>query len=247
MNMRNLKLVLEYDGNNFYGWEYQPDRRTVQGELEMAVRRITGEDIRITGAGRTDHGVHALAQVANFKTRSDIPCEKLKEGLNALTGEDIYIKEVSEAPFDFHARFSARSKIYQYRIMTRFSPLKRMYYWFVNYKLNLQSMSQSAESFIGEHDFRYISVSNGDEPQEYKRNTICTMYHLSLTEVDNDIIINLEANRFLRKMVRGIVGFLVDVGRGRFQPETTEKLFTNRCRGLYFAPAQGLYLVEVKY
>ncbi len=245
--MRNLELIIEYEGTDFYGWQYQPDKRTVQGEIEMAIVNVTGENTRIVGASRTDHGVHALAQVANFKTNSKIPCEKLRSGLNACTGEDIYIKEIKEVSLDFHARFSAHSKIYQYKIMRQFSPIKRRYYWLVDYILDLKLMRETLKYFIGEHDFKNFSVSSDNDLEIREKNTICNILNLSLTEVDVDIIINVEADRFLRKMVRGIVGFLVDVGRGRFTPDDVEKIFSGKLNGIYFAPAQGLYLVEVKY
>lgn len=240
-------MTIEYDGTDFYGWQYQPEKRTVQGEIELAIEKITGENTRIIGAGRTDHGVHALAQIANFKTNSDISCDKLKAGLNALTGEDIHIKEVKEVPSDFHARFSACSKLYQYKIMSQFSPIKRRYYWFVDYKLDLGLMKEALKYFVGKHDFRNLSVSNDTDSEDREKNTVCNIFNLSLTEKDIDIIINVEANRFLRKMVRGIVGFLVDVGRGRFQPEDAGKIFTGGLNGIYFAPAHGLYLVKVRY
>ncbi len=245
--MRNLKLIIEYDGTDFYGWQYQPDKRTVQGEIEKAIKKITGENIRIIGAGRTDQGVHALAQVANFKINSNISCDNLKSGLNALTGEDIYVKEVQEISSDFHARFSARSKVYQYKIMSQFSPMKRKYYWYVDYGLNLCLMKETIKYFVGEHDFRNLSVTSDDDFNGKEKNTLCTILNLSLTEMNNDIIISLEADRFLRKMVRGIVGFLVDVGRGRFWPDDAKKIFTGAFNNIYFAPAHGLYLVEVKY
>lgn len=240
-------MTIEYDGTDFYGWQYQPDRRTVQGEIETAIKEITGENIRIIGAGRTDHGVHALGQVANFKINSDISCNNLKSGLNALTGEDIYIKEIKEVPSDFHARFSACSKVYQYKIMSNFSPIKRKYYWYVDYILNLNLMKETIKYFIGEHNFRNLSVTSDDGFDRQEKNTLCNILNLSLTEMNIDIIISVEANRFLRKMVRGIVGFLVDVGRGRFQPDDAEKLFAGALNNIYFAPAHGLYLVEVKY
>jgi tRNA pseudouridine38-40 synthase len=245
--MRNLRLIIEYDGTNFYGWQYQPDKRTVQGEIESAIKKITGEETRIIGAGRTDQGVHAFGQIANFKTDTDISCNKLKDALNALTGDDIYIKDVREVSFDFHARFSAKSKVYQYKIMSQFSPLKRKYYWFIDYNLNLRAMDETIKSFIGEHNFKNLSVSNENDFDEQEKNTLCNIFNLTLTEMDNDVIITIEANRFLRKMVRGIVGFLVDVGRGRFIPGDTDNLFNRTLNGIYFAPAHGLYLIEVKY
>ncbi|MEO0156935.1 MAG: tRNA pseudouridine(38-40) synthase TruA, partial [candidate division WOR-3 bacterium] len=185
--MRNLKMTIEYDGTDFYGWQYQPDRRTVQGEIETAIKEITGENIRIIGAGRTDHGVHALGQVANFKINSDISCNNLKSGLNALTGEDIYIKEIKEVPSDFHARFSACSKVYQYKIMSNFSPIKRKYYWYVDYILNLNLMKETIKYFIGEHNFRNLSVTSDDGFDRQEKNTLCNILNLSLTEMNIDI------------------------------------------------------------
>lgn len=240
-------MTIEYDGTDFYGWQYQPDKRTVQGEIEEAIKEITGENIRIIGAGRTDHGVHALAQVANFKINSNISCNNLKNGLNALIGEDIYIKEIKEVSADFHARFSACSKVYQYKIMSLFSPIKRKYYWYVDYALNLNLMKETIKYFIGEHDFKNLSVTSDDDSDGQEKNTICNILNLSLTEMNIDIIISVEANRFLRRMVRGIVGFLVDVGRGRFKPDDVKKIFAGALNNIYFAPAHGLYLVEVKY
>ncbi|MCX7994475.1 MAG: tRNA pseudouridine(38-40) synthase TruA [candidate division WOR-3 bacterium] len=241
-------MLIEYDGSDFYGWQYQPDKRTVQGEIESAINRIINEPVRVIGAGRTDHGVHALGQVANFKTTSRIPCDKLKKAINALTGSDLFIKEICDVPLEFHARFSASSKIYQYKIMTCFSPLKRRYFWFVKYDLDLSSIRKSLQYFLGTHDFKNFSVeTEEDEPPDKEKNTICKIFNISLTEVQSDIIIEIEADRFLRKMVRGIVGFLVDVGRGRFKPETAVEIFERGFSNLYFAPACGLYLCEVKY
>ncbi len=252
--MRNIKLIIEYDGTDFFGWQYQPNMRTVQGEIEKSIKQITGEESKLTAAGRTDQGVHALAQVANFKTRSDMHTEKCRNALNAIMPDDIYIKDATEVSADFHARFSAKSKIYQYSIMTKPSPLKRRQYWYVGYKLDIDAMNAVLPCFIGAHDFGNLSVAN--ETHNSKRNTsvddnsiskICEVYDFSLTNNDFDIILTVEANRFLRKMVRGMIGFIVDVGRGRFKKSDIEILFEKRFEGLYFAPAHGLCLVEVKY
>ncbi|MEO0161903.1 MAG: tRNA pseudouridine(38-40) synthase TruA [candidate division WOR-3 bacterium] len=246
--MRNLKIVIEYDGTDFFGWQYQPDRRTVQGELESALQTITGESIRIVGAGRTDRGVHALGQVASFKIHSPIPEMRLKEALNALTGADLYIREICEVPMEFHARFSAVSKIYQYRIMTHYSPLKRRYFWFVGYHLDIGAMREALKYFLGVHDFRYFSVSEEKEKiEENASNTKCNILDISLTESGTDIIIDIEGNRFLRKMVRGIVGFLINVGRGRLRSEVACDIFAGELNHIYFAPACGLCLREVRY
>ncbi len=249
-------MTIEYDGTDFYGWQYQPEKRTVQGEIEKALRQITGQDIGIVGAGRTDQGVHALGQVANFKTESTVHPEKFREALNSLTNDDIFVKELVEVPLDFHARFSAKSKIYQYQIATRFSPIKRRYYWPVEYRIDIEKIKKAIPYFIGEHDFKNISVNNSiDKPAknevpiaaETEVNTICKIYDLSLTTDCFDIIIKVEANRFLRKMMRGLIGFLVDVGRGRFNPEDSMQVFYEGLKGIYFAPPQGLFLIEVKY
>lgn len=250
-------MIIEYDGTDFYGWQYQPGKRTVQGEIEEAIEETTGQPTRIIGAGRTDQGVHALAQVANFKTESKILPEKLRKALNSLTGEDICIKEVSEVPLEFHARFSAKSKIYQYRIMTQYSPLKRRTHWLVEYKLNIERMKKVIPDLVGEHDFKNVSVSDeastptneispADSENAHK-NTICRIDDLSLTTDGFDIIISIEANRFLRKMVRGLVGFLVDVGRGRYYPEDLMQIFSGGQKAIYFAPPQGLCLMEIRY
>ncbi len=253
--MRNIKLVIEYDGTDFFGWQYQPNNRTVQGEIEKAIRQVTQEDIRLIGAGRTDHGVHALGQIANFKTHSTLSLDKIMAGINALTADDIYIKQVTEVPPDFHARFSARSKVYRYQIMTIPSPLNRRYYWYVAYAIDIERIKAVLPHFLGEHDFQNLSVSDGQRYQEIDNsvgqkdsvNTKCVIYDLTLTSNNFDIILTIEANRFLRKMVRGIVGFIIDVGRGRFGVSDVELLFDKGLKGLYFAPAHGLCLVEVKY
>ncbi|MEO0142504.1 MAG: tRNA pseudouridine(38-40) synthase TruA [candidate division WOR-3 bacterium] len=158
--MRNFKLTIEYEGTDFFGWQYQPNKRTVQGEIESALKRITKENIRVIGAGRTDQGVHALGQVANFKTESEIKPENLKDALNSLIADDVYIKEIIEVPLDFNARSSAKSKIYQYNIMRKYSPLQRRYFWLVEYTLNLGEMKRAIRYFIGEHDFKNLSVSD---------------------------------------------------------------------------------------
>lgn len=239
--MRNIRLTIEYDGTDFCGWQYQPNQRTVQGEIENALRKITDENIKIIGAGRTDQGVHALGQVANFKTNSRLTLNQFQKGINALIGDDAYIKEIDEVDEQFHARFSARSKIYRYSIMLKPSPLLRRYNWYVPFALDIELIKKIIPQIIGEHDFTHFSVHNGDEKG------ICIMTDLSLILSDYQITITLEANRFLRKMVRGIVGFLIDLARGRFSPDDTNRVFSGEIKDLYFAPTQGLCLIKVNY
>ncbi|MGQ9533879.1 MAG: tRNA pseudouridine(38-40) synthase TruA [bacterium] len=239
--MRNIKLTIEYDGTDFCGWQYQPNLRTVQGEIENAIKKITNEDTRIIGAGRTDQGVHALGQVANFKTDSRLTLDQFQKGINALIGDDIYIKEIDEVDEQFHARFSARSKIYRYSIMLKPSPLLRRYNWYVPFPLDIELMKKTLPQILGAHDFRHFSAHNDNET------AVCTITNLSLVPSDSQIFITIEADRFLHKMVRGLVGFLVDIGRGRFSSSDTNRVFSGGIKDLYFAPAQGLCLIKVNY
>jgi len=234
-------MTIEYDGTDFCGWQYQPDNRTVQGDIEGALKRLTDETIRIIGAGRTDQGVHALGQVANFHTSTDMPLHQIRQGINALTEDDINVKSVESVERGFHSRFSAKAKVYRYHILLEPSPLKIRYGWYTAYKLNVAGMKRIIPMVLGEHDFKNLSAHSEAE------NTLCTICGMSLTVDALHIIIEIEGNRFLRKMIRGIVGFMYDVGRGRFSPENTHDVFKGRIKDIYFAPSHGLYLVEVKY
>lgn len=239
--MQNLRMVIEYDGTDFHGWQYQPDKRTVQGEIEDALKRFFNVKIRIVGAGRTDYGVHALGQVANFQTSSNQNLQRIKKGINSLTGNDIYIRNIDRVDDDFHSRYSAKTKIYHYHIILEPSPLKMRYNWFSKYRLDLSKMKKVIPYILGEHDFKIFSVKNG------KENTICTIYNLNLTEDNLHIIIKIEGDRFLRKMIRGIVGFMHDVGRGRYCSDNVKDVFNGKIKDIYFAPSHGLCLVEVRY
>jgi tRNA pseudouridine38-40 synthase len=238
---RNIKLDIEYDGTDFCGWQYQPDERTVQGEIEEVLKKLLSEQIRITGAGRTDQGVHALGQVANFHSTSTLTLTKIQKALNSLTKPDVNIKQIAYAAEDFHSRFSAKSKIYRYNMILQPSPFKLRYNWFVKYKLDLNSMEIAKNFFVGEHDFKNLST------EVDKDNTVCVIKSISLTERNSHIIIDLEGDRFIRKMVRGIVGFLHDVGRGHYQAEQSQDALTGEIKNLFFAPPQGLFLVKVEY
>lgn len=239
--MRNIRLVIEYDGTDFYGWQYQPHKRTVQGEIEAALKKITGEDIKIIGAGRTDQGVHAVGQVANFHANSFLNIQRMRRGTNSLIGDEIYIKKIDEVDIAFNSRYSAKSKVYRYHITREPSPFNMRYNWWVKYRLEVSVMERVIPYLVGEHHFENFSVSGK------KNNAICTIHTVTLTQNGSQIIIKIEGNRFLRKMMRGIVGFMVDVGRGRFSCHATEDAFTGKVENIFFAPPQGLFLVEVKY
>lgn len=239
--MKKIRIDIEYDGTDFHGWQYQPDRRTVQGELEKALQTILNERIRITGAGRTDAGVHALGQVAHFETNNNLDLERLRRAINAKTADDVHIKQIQQAADDFHSRFSAVAKLYQYNIISAPSPCRVRYNWYVKYRLDIERMQEAAHHCLGEHDFKGFSA------EDEKENSYCKIYRIGLTEEAQRIIIVVEGNRFLRKMVRGLVGFLTDIGRSRFPPHDIKKALDGVRYDNFFAPPQGLFLMEVRY
>ena len=245
--MRNIKLVIEYDGSAYHGWQIQPGLRTIQGMMQEKIAQITQTNVNVIGAGRTDAGVHALGQVANFKTDSMITDEALQRGLNALLAPDIVIRAVEEVDEEFHARFDAHSKIYEYRILNQSYPsaINRLYAWFIHRELDIAAMRESATTLIGSHDFSSFRAS-GDE----SRHSIREVFRLEIERRSGNLLaITIEANAFLREMVRSIVGTLVDVGQGKTSPEEFLEIFQarNRRRAGMTAPAHGLFLVSVAY
>ncbi|UCG30839.1 MAG: tRNA pseudouridine(38-40) synthase TruA [candidate division WOR-3 bacterium] len=239
--MRNLSMVVEYEGTHFFGWQYQPAKRTVQGELQAALKKVIGENIKLVGAGRTDQGVHALGQVANFHTDSQLPLLSLKKGTNALVGDDLYVREIAVVPQDFHSRYSAKSKLYDYHLTLEPSPFRLRYSWYLKQMPDVTVMQRAIPLLCGKRDFKNFSVHNGTD------NTVCNVHDISVIHDDTQIIIKIEGDRFLRKMVRGIVGFMVDLGRGRFATSDIPRFFDERTSGVNFAPPQGLFLTTVRY
>jgi len=239
--VRNIKFVLEYDGTDFHGWQYQPHERTVQGDLEQALHQLTQEKIRIVGAGRTDQGVHAYGQVANFHTASTMQLSELKRAVNALTNDDVHIRAISQVPSDFHSRYSACAKTYAYYVLHEPSPMRRRYAWVLNHSLHTDDMVRTTQMLAGTHDFRHFAVTNG------KDNTTCTVKSIDVHTHGPQTVITITGDRFLHKMVRGIVGFLYDVGRERFCSDDADKVFAGALKDMYFAPAHGLFLMAVDY
>jgi tRNA pseudouridine38-40 synthase len=248
--MRNLKMVIEYDGSGYHGWQRQKNGLSIQQVLEEKIAVITGENLNVIGSGRTDAGVHALAQVAHFKTACGIPVNNLWKGINSLLPADIVLKSLEEADEEFHARIDAKGKIYLYQLFN--SPtrtvLYRHYAWIIHCPLDIDPMGQAAVSLIGRHDFTSFSSVHTDVisfEREIKRIEI-----VNSLSVEHPLIkIFVEADGFLRYMVRTIIGTLVEVGRGKRPPEDVAAILAGRDRKLagMTAPPQGLFLKEVIY
>ncbi len=247
--MRNIKLTIEYDGTNYKGWQRQANGLTVQEVIEDKLAAITGEKIKIKGSGRTDSGVHALAQVASFKTGSNkMTPDQLAKALNSALPEDIAITGCEEVPDDFHAQYSSKSKIYFYQILNRPYPsaLLRTRTWFRRNELDIESMEKAVRYLKGEHDFRLFAHANITV-----RSTHRTVYYADLWKEGDLVIFEIEANGFLKRMVRMIVGTLVEVGKGNMSPTQFRELLNGKREHGEFhipsAPARGLFLKEVKY
>ncbi len=244
---RNIKLILSYDGTQYSGWQIQKDRPTIQGIIEQTIYRITKEEVKVIGSGRTDAGVHAIAQVCNFKTESKLPPDILKKALNSLLPQDIYVKDASICDIKFHARYNAKSKTYQYRILNTREPdiFLRRYVWHISNPLDVQLMKKGCCLLQGVNNFSaFKSTGSGN------RNPVRNMIRSEVSRDKNGIIIfEFEADGFLRHMVRNIVGTIVDVGSGKLKVEEFRDIFHSRDRkkaGIK-APPQGLFLKEVKY
>jgi len=244
--MRNLKLLIEYEGTAYYGWQIQPGVRTVQGVIEEKLSLLLQHPVRLKGASRTDKGVHALGQVANFFTSNPMDLSTIQRALNALLPPDIVIKGVEEVPADFHARFSAKSKVYEYRILNRPFPsaLWRRFCWHIPQPLELEVMRRCAEVLIGEHDFSSFRLSGDKSSHSWRR-----VLRAQWRREEELMVFEIEANAFLRGMVRGIVGTLVEVGRGKISPEGFLEILEARDRrkAAATAPPQGLILKEIRY
>lgn len=250
--MRNLKLLIAYDGADFHGWQRQPGLPTVQTLIEDSIRRLIGEAVSLHGSGRTDAGAHASGQVANFKTSIGIPCENLMTALNRVLPPTVRIRSVSEAPEEFHSRYSARSKLYRYRIF-RGHVCPPFFWRFVHQvddPLDIPKMTRAAHEFVGEHDFTSFAATEagGEQERESKVRKIFSSkiywnprLHLLTYEI--------RGSGFLHHMVRNIAGMLIEVGKGRREEGELPRILQARDRRLAgpTAPACGLWLVRVEY
>lgn len=244
--MKNIKLTIEYDGTNYSGWQNQENAITVQEKIEEAIYKITGEEVRLIGSGRTDSGVHARGQVANFFTTSTIPGDKFKFVLNNVLPEDIAIIQSAEVDLEFHSRFDAIGKKYKYIIYNGLMPrpLYRNYSYHYKYKLDLEKMKEASKHLLGTHDFKSFMGSGA-----VVNSTIRTINEIKIEKREEFIEITVEGDSFLRYMVRIIVGTLIKVGNSQFQINDIQEIINakDRNRAGQTAPPQGLYLEEVYY
>jgi len=254
--MRNLKIKIEYKGTNYCGWQTQKNnrntrlqtlqRKSIQEIIEEILQKILQEKVKLISSGRTDAGVHALGQVANFKTTSNIIPKRLQKSLNDLLPEDIVVSSVEEVGGDFHSRFNAKSKVYRYTILNRNYPsvfLKDTVY-FYPYPLDIRLMRKESRVLIGRHDFKSFQASGKKEID-----TIRTIKKIKILKNKDLIFVDIEGNGFLHNMVRSIVGTLLEIGRGRLRRGSLKKILLSRDRKAAgpTLPARGLCLVKVNY
>ena len=245
--MPNFKITIEYDGSAYHGWQRQAEDRTIQGEIENALMTMTGDRFTVTGSGRTDAGVHALNQTANFRCATSLTPEVFLKGLNSLLPEDIVITSCKVVPEKFHARYDVKSKVYHYRILNRLLPaaISRQYAWHIRKKLDLEAMKEAICCILGSHDFKAFEGSGSP-----RASSIRSIINADFVITDNDyIVLRIEGDGFLKFMVRNIVGTLVDVGLDKITPDDFKQILISKDRNLagITAPAHGLFLMEVKY
>jgi len=251
--MRYLKLTIAYDGTDFHGWQMQRGKPTVQGELVSVLGRLTQESIALHGSGRTDAGVHALGQVASFRTQSSLSANEFQRALNALLPPAIRIVASEETGPDFHARWSARAKTYRYRLYRGkvVPPTVWRYVLHYPFPLDEDRMREAAARFVGSHDFAAFAASTGSEDDDKERSTVREIYSTELLRSpdDEELVFTVRGRSFLRYMVRKMVGTLLDVGRSRLGPEDIDKLYAlkDRSKSGPTVPPQGLCMVSVEH
>lgn len=251
MAERNIKITVEYEGTAFAGWQIQDSQKTVQGEITAAIERVTGAKVNLIGAGRTDAGVHALGQVANFRSDHRLEPERYRDALNYYLPKDIRVKSSEEVPLEFHARFDATYRRYRYLVANEASAVYRHLRYHCPFELNVELLKEAAEAVTGEHDFRPFCVV-----ASRKESNLCRVFHSRWIRVGPLLAYEVRANRFLHSMVRSLVGAMVNlaaVNRDRNSLNLTLESFkdiilaTTDERVAFTAPAHGLYLVSVGY
>ena len=244
--MRNIKLTIEYDGKDFNGWQKQPNKLNIQGEIEKAIFNVTGETVELYASGRTDAGVHALGQVANFKTNTTIPINKIAIAINSQLKKSIIIKQAEEVEEDFHSRYKCKQKTYRYIINNSLqgTAIYRYLEYHMPQELNIEKMKKAIKYFEGEHDFKAFKSSGTSS-----KSSVRTIYKAEIKQNEEKIYIELTGNGFLYNMVRIISGTLVDVGLGKIKAEDIPNIIEEgkRENAGKTLPPHGLYLVSVIY
>lgn len=267
--MKNIKLTIQYEGTGYLGWQRQESRKftvngsqfektkqesrekkvktkSIQGTIENAIYKLIGEKVQLIGSGRTDAGVHAMGQAANFKMESDMNSPELYDSLNSILPEDIFISKVKEVSDNFNAQYDAKYKRYRYNIInTKYCPpFYRRFYTQISYPLKFDLMQKEAEVLKGKHDFKSFQVSDKEN-----KDTVREIKYVNLEKNKNLIIIDIKADGFLYKMVRSIVGTLVEIGRGKFPPECMKNILKSKDRRVAGPTADptGLFLIRVEY
>lgn len=244
--MRNIKLTIEYDGKDFNGWQKQPNKLNIQGEIERAIEEISGEKVELIASGRTDAGVHALGQVANFKTNIKIPINKIPIALNTKLKASIRILNAEEVDERFHSRYNCKKKTYRYIINNseNGTAIYRNLEYHYPQKLNVEAMNEAAQSFVGEHDFKGFKASGTSS-----KSSVRTIYSAKVFKEKERVIIELTGNGFLYNMVRIIAGTLIDVGIGKIDAKNISNIIKSgdRKKAGKTLPPNGLYLVNVEY
>ncbi len=246
MSQKRIKLIIEYNGAGYHGWQIQKNAHAIQEEMEQAIFKITGEKVRVTGAGRTDAGVHAYGQVAHFDTSSKIPACRFGDAINAVLPEDVAVVSSKEVPHEFHARFSATGKVYHYRIINRRSrsPIWNDRAWHVRQPLDLELMERAATYYIGTHNFSSF-CSSGHSVSAFER----TITDSGWIKDGDGLVYRVYGNGFLYNMVRIMTGTMVEIGLGKRMADSIPDLLAKKDRNAagITAPPWGLYLVRVDY
>jgi tRNA pseudouridine38-40 synthase len=248
VDKKNVKLILAYDGSRYHGWQRQHNGISIQEVLEEKLKTMLGTQVKLIASGRTDAGVHAINQVCNFITRSDIQTDAIRKGLNSLLPDDIHVKAAEYVPAEFHSRYSAKSKIYEYRILNRPSPdvFLRHYLWHIRMPLDIEEMNKCLFMLKGTHDFSSFKSSGSNN-----KNPVRSISRAELHRPANDDLLRIiiEADGFLRHMVRNIVGTVAETGMGKISADEFRKILDSKDRGSagIKAPARGLFLLNVRY
>ena len=246
-NVRNFKIIIEYDGRRYCGWQRQNHDPSIQETIEQALRKMTGQHISVIGSGRTDAGVHAYGQAANFKCETKLKSKDFRGGLNSLTPDDIVVLNCKEVDDGFHARYDAKSKVYIYKFLNRIHPaaIDRQYAWHIRTELNPETMRTAISDLIGKHDFKAFEGAGSPRSHTTRSVMSANLYRQNA----NYLIFEIEADGFLRFMVRNIVGTLAEVGKGKITPPEFKRILDSKDRSQAgaTAPAHGLFLKTVNY